>query len=67
MKKIISVLIIGIACLLCSCGKSQAVKDVEQQIDALGEISIDSKEEIEAAEKAYNDLTEKEREKATKK
>ena len=62
MKKVISFIIVLATCAsLCACGKSQAVKDVEDAINAIGEVSLDSKEEIEKAERLYDYLTEKEK------
>lgn len=59
MKKIITVLLV--ICLVCifftGCSKSEAAKAVEEQIKAIGEVTIDKGEQIEAAEKAYALLT----------
>lgn len=58
MKKGISLVLALVMCLsLCACGKSKAATECENLINAIGEVSIDSKEAIEAAEKAYAALT----------
>ena len=64
MKKVISLLLALVLCLsLCACGKSEAVKNVEAMIDALGEITLESIDAIRSAEDAYNALTEDEQKK----
>lgn len=64
MKKVIAIfLTIFMLCLsLCSCGKSKAVKNVEDLIGSIGVVSADSEAAVAAAEKAYSELTEKEKE-----
>lgn len=64
MKKVITIfLTIFMLCLsLCSCGKSKAVKNVEDLIGSIGVVSADSEAAVAAAEKAYSELTEKEKE-----
>lgn len=63
MKKTISlILVLGLCLSLCSCGKNKAVKNVENLINAIGQVSANSKDAVAAAEKAYSELTEKERE-----
>ena len=58
MKRVISLALVVALCLsLCACGKSQAAKECEELIAAIGEVSIDSKDAIEAAERAYSALT----------
>lgn len=58
MKKVLSIILVLAICLsLCACGKSQAAKECEELITAIGEVSIDSKDAIEAAERAYSALT----------
>ena len=42
-------------------GKPEAVKQVEAMIDAIGEVTLDSREAIEAARAAYDALTEEEK------
>lgn len=62
MKKIIAlVLVMAISLSLCACGKSQAVQDVEALISAIGEVSLDSKEAIDAAQQAYDALSAEEK------
>ena len=62
MKKIAGVIIIGLLMVgLCGCGKSEAVKNVEQMINEIGTVSFDSEEKIIASEEAYNLLTPEEK------
>lgn len=62
MKKIISLVLVLVMCLsLCACGKSQAVKDVETAINAIGDVSLDSIEAIARAEHMYEILTDEEK------
>ena len=64
MKKLVTFLLAVILCLsLAACGKSEAVKNVEAMIDALGEITLESIDAISAAENTYGDLTTEEQEK----
>ena len=64
MKKIIVLILVFILCLsLSACGKSEAVKNVEAMIDALGEITIESIDAIRAAEDAYEVLMPEEQKK----
>lgn len=68
MKKIISLVLALVMCLsLCACGKSQAVKDVEEVIKAIGEVSLDSEEAILKAERMYDYLTDSEKSKVENK
>ena len=63
MKKIIAlVMVCMMALALFGCGKSTAVKETERLIDGIGEVTVDSEEAIEAAEAAYEALSEKDRE-----
>lgn len=58
MKKVLLLILVLSICLsLCACGKSQAAKECEELIAAIGEVSVDSKDAIEAAERAYSALT----------
>lgn len=62
MKKIISLILVLAICLsLCSCGKSEAVKKVEEQITAIGEVSLESKNAIDSAQQAFDALTEEDK------
>ena len=64
MKKIIVLILVFFLCLsLSACGKSEAVKNVEAMIDALGEITIESIDAIRAAEDAYEVLMPEEQKK----
>ena len=56
------VALIIVCAMLCGCGKSEAVKNVEQLINEIGEVTVDSEESINKAEEAYNALTDKEKE-----
>ena len=44
-----------------SCGKSKAVKDVEEKINAIGTVTVDSESSILDAEKAYDLLSDNEK------
>lgn len=58
MKKIVVFVLVVVFCLsLSACGKSEAVKNVETTIDALGEITIESHDAICFAEEVYNSLS----------
>ena len=64
MKKITALVLAVILCLsLSACGKSEAVKNVEAMIDALGEITLESITSIRNAEEAYAALTPEEQSK----
>lgn len=54
-------LALALCLILSACGASEAVKNVEAQINALGEISAESETAIQEAEQAYNSLTEAEK------
>lgn len=58
MKRVLSLLLVFAMCLsLCACGKSKAAQECEELILAIGDVSVDSKTAIEAAERAYAGLT----------
>ena len=62
MKQIIAlILTLAICMCLCACGKSPSVLAVENAIQAIGEVSIDSKNAIETAVNLYNALPSKEK------
>ena len=62
-KSLVKVLLSLFICSsLWGCGKSNAVKNVEELIDGIGEVTADSEESIEEAEKAFNALSDKEKE-----
>lgn len=65
MKKtiLLTILMVSMCFMLLGCGKSEAVKKVEELIDGIGEVTVDSEESIKEAEEAYNALTDKEKEK----
>ena len=57
MKKICCLVLCFALCFsLCAC-KSEAVKNAEAAISAIGTVSLDSKDQITAAEELYNALT----------
>ena len=61
MKKAISLLLALVMCLsLCACGKSEAVKNVENLISGIGSVTISSSAAIKEAEEAYNALSDEE-------
>jgi len=64
MKKTALVILLLVCCLvLCSCGKTQAVKEAEIAIGNIGEVTLESEAAIKTAEKLYNFLTDNEKEK----
>ena len=63
MKRVLSLILALVLCLsLSACGKSEAVKNVEAMIEALGEITLESINAIRAAESAFNNLQTNEKE-----
>ena len=61
IKKLSSMLLVGLLCFgLCGCN---AHEDVESQIAALGEITLDSKDELDAIASAYKELSESQQKK----
>lgn len=67
MKKGISLVLVLVMCVsLCACGKSKAAKECEELIAAIGEVSVDSKDAIEAAERSYSALTAEEKDSISK-
>lgn len=63
-KKIIAILLTAaMFSALCGCGKTEAVKAAELAIESIGSVTIDSKEDIDYAEKLYNILTDEEKSK----
>ena len=62
MKKTISLLLALVLCLtLVACGKSEEASAVDEMILAIGEVSVNSKDDIKKAEDAYNALSEKDK------
>lgn len=63
MKKRITALalLLALALALAGCGKSEAVKNTEKLIGEIGTVTADSAAAVEAAEAAYNALSEEER------
>ena len=65
-KKIIPIIILVLCVVFtASCSKTEATKDVEAMIESIGEISTDSKKAINEAMKAYNALSDEEKEKVS--
>ncbi len=60
-KRVLVVLALVLCLILSACGTSEAVKNVEAQINALGEISAESETAIQEAEQACNSLPEAEK------
>ena len=59
MKKILSfLLVLTLALSLSACGKSEAAKTVDDQIAAIGDVTLDSEASIAAAEEAVAVLPE---------
>lgn len=66
MKRAISLALVFVLCLsLCACGKSKEVKNVEEMISAIGEVSLESREAIIVAQDAYALLEDTEKEKVS--
>ena len=64
MKKVSTVIFTLLLLVsFCSCGKSEAVTNVESMIESIDVVTLDSGESIEAAEIAYANLKEKDQEK----
>lgn len=64
-KKVVLLLILVccMLCVLCACGKSEEVKNVETLIIAIDDVTLESGDEINKAEEAYNLLTDKDKKK----
>lgn len=62
-RRIALLLVFTLALSLCGCGKSKAVKSVEKQISNIGNITLESETALSEAQKAYDSLTEEEKEK----
>ena len=60
-KRYLLPLILLMVISLCACGKSENATAVENQITALGSITLESETSIAAAEKAWDSLTEEEK------
>ena len=61
MKKVLAlILALAMMFVLCGCGKSEAAKQVEEMIDAIGEVAVDSGRAISDARNSYEQLSEKE-------
>ena len=60
MKRATSLIFLLVLCLsLCACGQSEAAKAVDEQIAAIGEVTLESDALISAAEQAVSALEEK--------
>ena len=60
-KRHILILVLAASLLLCACGKSEAATAVDEQIAAIGEVTLESETAIAAAEAAVESLEEKDR------
>ena len=60
-KRHILILVLATSLLLCACGKSEAATAVDEQIAAIGEVTLESETAIAAAEAAVETLEEKDR------
>lgn len=61
MKRAISLLLVLALCLsLCAC-KSKEVRNLESMIEALGEVTLESKAQLAQALKAYSDLSDEDK------
>ena len=66
MKKFIVVILVLAMCIsICSCGKSEEVKNVEAMISAIGTVSQSSESAILDAERAYGMLSSDDKEKVS--
>lgn len=66
MKRALSLALVFALCLsLCACGKSKEVKNVEELISAIGEVSLESGDAVVAAQEAYALLEDAEKEKVS--
>ena len=64
MKKVFSLILTVVVCfVLCSCGKSEAVKAVEEKIASIGEVSVEKTAMIQEARQAYEALSDEDRDK----
>ena len=62
MKKFIALLLAAVMCLsLVACGKSEAAKTMDEMIEGIGNVTLESEEAIAAAEKMYEALTEEQK------
>lgn len=62
MKTALTLLLALVMCIsLCACGKDASVKNVEEMIEAIGEVTTENLETVEAAMEAYNALPEDKR------
>jgi len=63
MKKVLCLVMVVFLMLACaSCGKSEAFKTAEEAVKAIGEVTLDSGDAIQQAEKAVEGLTAEEKE-----
>ena len=62
MKRFLALMLCAVMLLtLCACGKSEAAQAVDDQIAAIGAVTLESEAAIAAAEEAYRALPDKER------
>lgn len=62
MKKVCSlILVFVLSLLLCACGKSEAAENAERLISSIGEVSLESKNALDAAQCAFDALSEEDK------
>lgn len=60
MKKTVALLLVlSMVFTLCGCGKSKEAKKAEELINAIGEVTIDSKDDLDEAQDYYSGLSDK--------
>lgn len=62
MKKYLTIYILAIMLLLSGCGKSAEAKKVDDMIQGIGTVDLNSEAAIKAAEDAYGLLSDKDKE-----
>lgn len=60
-RLVLALCVVFLVSILYGCGKSDAVKNVEALINEIGDVTLESEEAINNAEKAYNALSDKEK------
>ena len=58
-----TIIVLSSVLFICGCGKSESVRNVENLINGIGEVSIESGEVIKQAEEAYEALSEEDKNK----
>lgn len=65
MKKMLLLLLVCTAVFFCACGKSEEVKAVENLISNIGTVSFSSSEDIQAAQNAFDALSDDDKKKVS--